>query len=642
MKFSAHKRVGFGIGVIAVLSLFNGSSIAAGKYDGDWQGRLSCDNGGIDRLRPMKKPATLKIRGDHADFSFDTSGMPFSLRQTKGEVELEEGVISEAGEIEITGDVEHKRRNDLTYSFTGQIKASAEKILLDGDFGPRSCKINLSRKIQRDSRPQAHQASATGNNFDGIWKGRLSCSASRNGRRAFKRQARLAIQGKTVTMTETGGSTRFDQTSGLLDVSASGRGSISLEGTFNPGNRSRNWYFTGEFQAGEPINLGGKFGSRECTVTVNRKSQAPTQTAAISDSSRGLAPKKSGPEQNAARKAADAERQKLSQEIAALRKQQTEQATRQAAPQPKQPSLEQQLGVLKSLRDKGLLTPQDFEAKKQLLVNRFLGLSSQPTTKTASRSPSPLPGPANAIQQTLAKYSDIEFGQYYALIIGSNNYKHLPQLATALGDAKAIAAVLKKSYGYKVKVLTDASRSDILDALDEYREKLTDSDNLLIYYAGHGWLDEASEQGYWLPVNAKPNRRTNWVSNSDLTVTLKALNAKHVMVVADSCYSGTLVRGAKIQDNSPDYIKRMAEKRARLVITSGGLEPVADKGQSGHSPFASVFLDVLKGNNGILDGTQLFNKMRRPVMLQADQTPEYSDVRKAGHEGGDFLFVRRR
>ena len=242
----------------------------------------------------------------------------------------------------------------------------------------------------------------------------------------------------------------------------------------------------------------------------------------------------------------------------------------------------------------------------------------------------------------MAKYADIEFGQYYALVIGSNNYKHLPKLATALGDAKAIAAVLQKSYGYKVKVLTDASRSDILDALDEYREKLTDDDNLLIYYAGHGWLDEASEQGYWLPVDAKPNRRTNWVSNSDLTVTLKALNAKHVMVVADSCYSGTLVRGAKIQDNSPDYIRRMSEKRARLVITSGGLEPVADKGDSGHSPFASVFLDVLKGNDGILDGTQLFNKMRRPVMLKADQTPEYADVRKAGHEGGDFLFVRRR
>ncbi len=35
-------------------------------------------------------------------------------------------------------------------------------------------------------------------------------------------------------------------------------------------------------------------------------------------------------------------------------------------------------------------------------------------------------------------------------------------------------------------------------------------------------------------------------------------------------------------------------------------------------------------------------KVRRPVMVSANQTPEYSDVRSAGHEGGDFLFVRRR
>ncbi len=83
-------------------------------------------------------------------------------------------------------------------------------------------------------------------------------------------------------------------------------------------------------------------------------------------------------------------------------------------------------------------------------------------------------------------------------------------------------------------------------------------------------------------------------------------------------------------------------KKLGAIHTSGGLEPVADKSGGNHSPFASVFLDVLNSNNGVLDGTKLFNKMRRPVMPKADQTPAYADVRKAGHESGDFLFVRRR
>ncbi len=79
-----------------------------------------------------------------------------------------------------------------------------------------------------------------------------------------------------------------------------------------------------------------------------------------------------------------------------------------------------------------------------------------------------------------------------------------------------------------------------------------------------------------------------------------------------------------------------------MAITSGGLEPVADKGGSGHSPFAKAFIDALSDNRSIIDGLQLFGKMRRPVMVAADQTPQYADVRQAGHDGGDFLFVRRK
>jgi hypothetical protein len=300
--------------------------------------------------------------------------------------------------------------------------------------------------------------------------------------------------------------------------------------------------------------------------------------------------------------------------------------------------LEQQLSVLKRLRANGLIDEQEFKSQKKALLVRFLGLNSVPSTKVARTVK-----PKNAeLKKNLAKYSDVKFGTYHALVIGSNNYKYLPKLKTAKSDAKAVAKILKSKYGYKVKTLINATRNDILDAFDVYRETLTKTDNLLVYYAGHGYLDEEDNRGYWMPVDARPNRRRAWLSNSDITGTLKALKAKHVMVMADSCYSGTLTRGLSIKKRSSDYVREVAAKKARVVITSGGLEPVADKSGGAHSPFASVFLDVLNSNNGVLDGTKLFNKMRRPVMLKADQTPAYADVRKAGHDGGDFLFVRRR
>jgi hypothetical protein len=46
--------------------------------------------------------------------------------------------------------------------------------------------------------------------------------------------------------------------------------------------------------------------------------------------------------------------------------------------------------------------------------------------------------------------------------------------------------------------------------------------------------------------------------------------------------------------------------------------------------------------DGILDGTQFYSEIRERVRLNTDQTPQYSNIRKAGHEiGGDFVFAKR-
>jgi hypothetical protein len=53
-------------------------------------------------------------------------------------------------------------------------------------------------------------------------------------------------------------------------------------------------------------------------------------------------------------------------------------------------------------------------------------------------------------------------------------------------------------------------------------------------------------------------------------------------------------------------------------------------------------LDALNENESVMDGTLFFSKIRRTVMPNSDQTPEYSDIRKYGHDSGDFLFVKQR
>lgn len=96
-----------------------------------------------------------------------------------------------------------------------------------------------------------------------------------------------------------------------------------------------------------------------------------------------------------------------------------------------------------------------------------------------------------------------------------------------------------------------------------------------------------------------------------------------------------------IAHKSPDYLQRMSQKKVRSVLSSGGLEPVVDSGGPGmHSIFAWAFINALNENGNTISGTELYLKIRRPVMLDSDQTPEYSDIRKASHDGGDFIFVK--
>jgi len=237
----------------------------------------------------------------------------------------------------------------------------------------------------------------------------------------------------------------------------------------------------------------------------------------------------------------------------------------------------------------------------------------------------------------------LDFGKFYALVIGNNDYGDMPVLRTAMADAESIAETLTTRYGFDVELLLNATRYDIIRAMSEMRASLTFNDNLLIYYAGHGIIDPVTERGYWLPVDADADNPANWVSNDDITNMLKAIPARHILVVADSCYSGTLTRQAparlKTWNDRKAWLERLLEKRSRTVLSSGGLEPVADSGSSGHSVFAKALLDALRGNTEIIEAAGLFEPVRQMVVLNANQTPQYSDVRLAGHEGGDFVFV---
>ncbi|MDH5545270.1 MAG: caspase family protein [Gammaproteobacteria bacterium] len=252
-------------------------------------------------------------------------------------------------------------------------------------------------------------------------------------------------------------------------------------------------------------------------------------------------------------------------------------------------------------------------------------------------------------KETVLKAGDADIGKFYALIIGNNNYSNLPQLKSAVNDAQAVDKVLREKYGFKTRLLTNATRYDILKALDETRRTLDKDDNFLIYYAGHGDLDQSSDRGYWLPIDAELDSTANWISNIAVTDMLNTMPAKHVMVIADSCYSGTMTRTAVPRmesDIAPNvqkkWLKLMAQSRSRTALTSGGVQPVLDNGtNSDHSVFAEVLLETLNKNDGLLQGYSLYRRITQGVSARTGrfQTPEYAPIKHSGHETGQFFFV---
>ena len=177
-------------------------------------------------------------------------------------------------------------------------------------------------------------------------------------------------------------------------------------------------------------------------------------------------------------------------------------------------------------------------------------------------------------------------------------------------------------------------------------------DNLLVYYAGHGELDKSSGKGYWLPTDADVERKNRWIGNDAITSIIDSMSAKHVMVVADSCYSGTLTQSsvAKVVKGADAFLKHkwtkaMSQARVRTVLSSGGVKPVIDSTSgSTHSLFAARFLDVLRGNNTVLEGYELFYQIQKDVSdaafaLDTHQIPQYAPIQHAGHQAGEFFFV---
>lgn len=250
----------------------------------------------------------------------------------------------------------------------------------------------------------------------------------------------------------------------------------------------------------------------------------------------------------------------------------------------------------------------------------------------------------------------------HALIIGINRYPGLPSnmsLSYGVKDAADLKDELVKDYGFpasNVTLLTDdqASLQGIRNALAALTDntKIKSDDRVLIFFSGHGQTvptPSGGEMGYLIPSDAKVdlNDPTNagpynatCLRMKEIWDDLEGCPAKHVLVIADACFSGLLVKSRG--GLSKDSIAAMLAKPARQIISGGDKgQRTSERSDLGHGVFTSKLLNHLKSHAAdkgrVFAASQLFAELLESVSnaTSGKQTPKFG----AFDTDGEFLFA---
>lgn len=233
-------------------------------------------------------------------------------------------------------------------------------------------------------------------------------------------------------------------------------------------------------------------------------------------------------------------------------------------------------------------------------------------------------------------------GKNYAFIIGVEDYDDpsITDLDNPTRDAEAIYDILTTKYTFEKEnafLFKNPTRDVIFDQMDFLQTQITDKDNLLIFYAGHGYWDESAQVGYWLPSDARGNTKRDWIRNSVISEQARVINSRNTLLVTDACFGGSIYKTMRAFEDSSVGLSMLYDTPSRKAITSGTLSEVPDK-----SVFMKYILKFLEGNEKKYFTTeQMFYKIKPAVSNNSANIPQFGVLQGTGDEGGDFVFRLR-
>lgn len=231
----------------------------------------------------------------------------------------------------------------------------------------------------------------------------------------------------------------------------------------------------------------------------------------------------------------------------------------------------------------------------------------------------------------------------YLLIIAVDKYKYWKSLSNPVKDARDLKKVLMEKYGFEQQNVfelynEEASPENIREAFESLKNKGTNVDNLLIYYSGHGYYDPSFDLGYWVPSDGRTNSGSvsTYIPNDAIRNYIKSLEFRHVFMIADACFSGSLF----MSETRGEAAEKMESIKSRWGLSSGNLELVSDGEKGKNSPFATFLVKYLQENlQDKLRCSQLVEYVIGQVKNNTQQSPQGARLSGVGDEGGEFIFT---
>ena len=210
-----------------------------------------------------------------------------------------------------------------------------------------------------------------------------------------------------------------------------------------------------------------------------------------------------------------------------------------------------------------------------------------------------------------------------ALVIGNGHYPDAAApLAQPINDARALSVSLRHD-GFDVDVVEDATRDDMIRAIDRLRGKIRSDSVVMLFFGGYGV--QVGRESYMIPVDAtlwkERDVRHEGVSIESVLDAMKSQGARAKLVVVDASRRNPYERRFRSFSHG---LAPIAAPDNALILSSATPGKVAEDSSGEHSVLVAELLNHL--NKDGANAEAVFNKTRIAVSRasEGEQVPSVS------------------